>query len=100
MKKILVFGVVFTFLSAAAFAQPAKTVRDKEHFQKGFHKSELTRTEKMKLKKHDIRYKKAFRKLARDGRLTHTEKKRLYALKKHDRRETFRYTHNKRKRAI
>ena len=100
MKKIIALSVVFALFSVAAFSQKGKSILERERIHNGFRTGELTRAEKMKLKKNDIQYRKAYRRYAKDGHLSRGEKRKLYAIKKHDRRETFRFRHNDRKRII
>jgi hypothetical protein len=98
MKKILILGVVFALFTVAASAQSGHNRIQRHRIQHGFESGQLTRGEKFRLQKDRVRYNHAKRKALRDGRLTPMEKRRLYAMKRHDSRRTFYMKHNARKR--
>lgn len=98
MKKILLLSSLFALFTIAASAQHGSDLRQRERIHHGVHSGQLTRAEKFKLNKSQANYRHAKRKALRDGRLTPMEKRRLYAMKQHNRRETSRYMHNGRKR--
>lgn len=100
MKKILFLGLALALFTFGASAQKGND-RFRDHsIHQGFKKGKLTQAEKFKLHRNDIRYKKAERKFKRDGYLNRSEKRQLMKMKQHDRRETFRYKHNRHRRVI
>lgn len=100
MKKIFFLGIAFALFTVAASAQTGKPAFQRHRIEQGFKKGQLTRGEKFRLQKNQSRYHHARRNAFRDGRLTSMEKRRLYTMKRHDRREIFRYKHNGRKRIL
>lgn len=100
MKKLIVLSAVLTLFIASASAQrPVDRVR-KERIERSFDRGQLTRGEKFRLHKNDFRFKTERRRALRDGKITRMEKRRLHKIKRHDRRETFRFKHNGRRRLI
>jgi hypothetical protein len=100
MKKILVLSSLFALFTIAASAQRGNDLRQQHRIHRGVHTGQLTRAEKFKLNKNQANYRHAKHKAFRDGRLTPMEKRRLFAMKQHNRRETMRYLHNDRKRVF
>jgi hypothetical protein len=96
MKKLIVLAVAFTVFIASASAQSIRGGDRKYKTGNGYHSRELTPGERYKLKKNDVRYHRTARKFKRDGRLSRTEKRKLYQMKRHDRHDTYRYKHNRR----
>ena len=100
MKKIFVLGMVLTLLAAAASAQgPGDRIR-RQRIEQGFNSGQITRPERFRLQKDRIQYKVERRRAARDGRITPLERRRLSKIRRHDRREAFRFKHNRRRRLI
>lgn len=100
MKKILVLGVVFALFTVAASAQPGRDMARKHRIERGFDNGQLTRGEKFRLQKNQMNYRFERRRAHRDGRITPMEQRRLHKMRADDRRETFRYKHNVRRRVI
>lgn len=100
MKKILVLGVVFALFTVAASAQTGRDRIRKHRIERGFETGQLTRGEKYRLHKNQMQYRFERRRAVRDGRISPMEQRRLHKMRVHDRRETFRYKHNMRKRVI
>lgn len=99
MKKIFFLGLVFALFTTASFAQQGR-LADHQRIRQGFATGQLSRGEKFKLQKNNHRYHQAKRKAFRDGRVSPMEKRKLHTMKRHDRRETFRFRHNDRRRII
>ena len=100
MKKILILGIVLTLFVASASAQrPADQIRQ-HRSERSFDNRQLTRPEKFRLHNDRVRYKAERRRSFRDGRVTPSERRRLHKMRRHDRREMFRFKHNHRRRAI
>lgn len=100
MKKIFFLGIIFALFAATASAQKGNDVIQRHPIQRGFETGQLTRGEKFRLQKNQFRYPHEKRRVARDGRITPMEKRRLHKMRVHDRRETFRFKHNPRRRLI
>jgi hypothetical protein len=100
MKKILILGVVFALFTVTASAQTGRDQVRKHRIEKSFKAGQLTRGEKYRLHKNQMQYRFERRRALRDGYLSPVEKKRLHKMRVHDRRESFRYKHNKRKSVI
>lgn len=99
MKKIVLLSAIVTIFAFSASAQRAPETSKRGH-DKALHGGRLTRGEKMKLHKNDREYARAKRMALRDGKLTAREKQKLAKMRKHDRKQTVRFKHNSRKRAI
>lgn len=96
MKKIFLLGLILSLFAAAASAQQAAGPRFRHQEQmRIFHRRELTKPELRRLHKDEMRYKMARRKAQADGIVTRAERRRLAKLEKHNRRELYRFTHNK-----
>lgn len=91
MKKIIGLGLVLIILSVAASAQRAVVPRAT---------NELTRVEKLQIRKDAVRYKRLMRKCRRDGVVTSIERKKIQRAKRETRRDVFRFKHNNRRRLI
>ncbi len=100
MKKLFVLGVMFTLLAAAASAQVAGDRIQRQRIERGSNNGQLTRPEKFRLQKDRTRLKVERRRASRDGRINPAERRRLHKMRKHNRRETFRLKHNRRRRLI
>ena len=100
MKKIFVLAMLLTILAAAASAQgPGDRIR-RQRIERGFNNGQLTRPEKFRLQRDRIQYKAERRRAGRDGRITPVERRRLSQIRRHDRREAFRFKHNRRRRLL
>lgn len=101
MKKILVFSLILVLISEAASAQavPGSRFR-KQGIQRGFNQGQLTRPEKMELRKDVFRNQILQRKARRDGVVTPLERRRIHRSKCDTRHDLFRFKHNGRRRVI
>ena len=101
MKKYLSLGLILIVLSVTASAQQRPAERFHRHrIHQGFRQGEITRHERLELRKNAFRYEVAQRRARRDGVITPFEQRRLHHLKRNDHREAFRYRHNDRRRVI
>jgi len=102
MKKIVFLGLILTLMVGAASAQVQSRGDRFRHQQtmKSFRQGDLNRYELRKLHRDDKRFRAARRRAHRDGRVTPFERRRLNHMRKHDRREYFRFKHNRHRRVI
>jgi hypothetical protein len=101
MKKILVFSLLLTLISAAASAQarPGNRFR-KQGIHRGISQGQLNRPEKMELRKDVFRNQVIKKRARRDGIVTPIERRRIHRSKCDTRRDAFRFRHNSRRRII
>jgi hypothetical protein len=92
MKKILVLSFILALISTAASPQvgPGRDLR----------KNQLTRFEKMELRKDVLRSQLLKKRAGRDGVITPFERRMIYRSKCDTRRDAFRFKHNGRRRLI
>ena len=105
MKKIFAIGLVLTLVSFAASAQRVedrgKRYRMEQRFNdRRFNDRQLTRPERFKLRNDNLRYRIEQRRARRDGFVGPMERRRLMMMKQHNRREAFRFRHNRFRRVI
>ena len=101
MKKFITLGLILVVLSVTASAQQGSGERFRRHrIHHGFRHGEITRHERMEIRKNTFRYDMAQHRARRDGIVTPLEHRRLNHLRRNDRREAFRYRHNDRRRVI
>jgi hypothetical protein len=100
MKKLLLLSIVALLLTATVFAQRAGDRTRRHNVREGFRSGQLTRAERFDLRKDQVRYRHMQHRAHRDGVVTPMERKRLYHKKVQNRREAFRYKHNRRHRLI
>ncbi len=105
MKKIFIIGFVLTLVSFAASAQRVedrgKRYRMEQRFNdRRFNDRQLTRPERFKLRNDNFRYRMQERKARRNGFVNPRERRHLMMMKQHNRREAFRFRHNKFRRVI
>ena len=98
MKRIFALSMLMLVLVAAASAQGPGDKFRRHSVRHGVRGGELTRVEALQLRKNNMRVNGLERRAHRDGRITPYERKKIYHAKKHNRRETFRYKHNRRHR--
>ena len=98
MKRILFLAVVFALFTTAASAQVKGNAIRHQRVQNGVRSGELTRGEKYRLHNDRTRYHHAKRKSFRDGRLSHSERRRLHHMKNSDSRRIYAMKHNNRRR--
>lgn len=100
MKKLFVLGVILTLLAASASAQGPGDRIQRQRIERGFNNGQLTRPERFRLERDHHRFKAERRRAFSDGRVTPRERRRLNHMRRHERRETFRFKHNSRRRLI
>ncbi|HEY6504283.1 MAG TPA: hypothetical protein VIZ28_09940 [Chitinophagaceae bacterium] len=100
MKKLFVLGAILTLFVVSASAQVTSDRVRRERTEKRIDRSQLTRPEKFRLHKNDVRFKAERRRALRDGRVNPSERRRLHNMKRHNRHETYRLKHNNRRRVI
>ena len=100
MKKLFVLGAMLTLFIVSASAQGPRDRIRHERIERGVENRQLTRPEKFRLQKNQVRYKAERRRSLRDGKITPFERRRLHRMKRHDRREIFRLKHNGRRRVV
>jgi len=94
MKKGLTIVMLMMFISFAASAQRTVRVRPlRDNIQ-------LTRPERMDLKRDAFRYEIMERRAKRDGSVSPYERRKLRRAKQEYRMDRFRYRHNNRRRLI
>ena len=95
MKKILTIGLILFLVAGNASAQ------DFRHNYRGrFRDSRLTAPELRELHRDRLRYNMARRRAVQDGMVTPMERLRLHKMKAQNRREAFRFRHNRSRRLI
>jgi len=99
MKKILLFTLVLTFISAVSFAQQTSDIR-KHSVRQGYNKGDITRVERHELRKDAVKYRAVKHHARKDGKITPRERKRLHKMRKHTRHDAFRFKHNRHRRHI
>ena len=91
MKKIIIFSLILVLTSMAASAQSRGN---------GLRKGQLTRTEKMELRKDVFRNEVIRKRAHRDGVITPMERRRIHRSRCDTRRDLNRSRHNSRRRVI
>jgi hypothetical protein len=99
MKKILMLSALVALFAISASAQRGDRVRSQK-IEKGFDQGRLTRGEKFKMKKNEVKLNAMKRKAFRDGKLSRSERKQIAKMRKHNRSAAFRAKHNHRKRVM
>lgn len=101
MKKILFLGFILALFAVSASAQSDDGGRFRHDREvRSYHHGELSRFEKRRLRHDRFHYGMARRRAHRDGFVSHSERRHLDRIRRHDRRESFRYNHNNRRRLI
>lgn len=101
MKKFLVLSLVLVFTTITVSAQRGPGDRFRHlRIQQGFRSGEITRLERMHLRKNAVRLNMVQRNARRDGIVTPAERVRIHRLKADTRRDMFRFRHNVRQRVI
>src|ERR1041384_2158085 len=95
MKKVFAFSMIMLVLVAAASAQGPGDKFRRHSERKGVRSGEITRMESMELRKNNARINHLQRKAHRDGVVRPYEKRKLHKARAHNRRETFRFKHNR-----
>jgi hypothetical protein len=96
MKKILSLCALLVLLSVAASAQ----TRSGNIRRARIARVQVTRPERLELRKDAFRYESLQRRSRRDGMVTPLERKRLHKAKRETRTDRFRFRHNRRRRLI
>jgi len=97
MKKITALSLLLILFSVAASAQRGIGIRN--HPQR-FNNGQITRFEKIQLKRDLVRSNMVQQNVRRDGVVTPLEKRRVHKAKCKTRRDAFRFRHNGRNRVI
>jgi hypothetical protein len=93
MKRIVFLALILTLITTAVSAQRiTRGVRSD--------RGQITRFEARQLQRDQRHYKVARRMAVRDRVVTPRERRRLKAIRKHERRDLFRFRHNNRRRVI
>ena len=100
MKKILALGLVLTLVSFAASAQRVEDRGKRYRMEQRFNDRQFSRPERFKLRNDIFRYRIQQRRARRDGFVGPMERRRLMMMRKHNRREAFRFRHNRSRRVI
>lgn len=100
MKKLFTLGFVLMILTAAVSAQGIRERVKRHQVREGFRSGQLTRPERFELRKDQVHYKRMERHAHRDGVVTPIERRRLHKQRVENRREQFRYKHNRQRRVI
>ena len=100
MKKIFAIGLVLTLFAFSASAQRIPDRDKRFRMEQRFNDRQLIRPERLKLRNDILRYKIAQRRAHRDGFVGPMERRRLMMMKQHNRREMFRFRHNRFRRVI
>jgi hypothetical protein len=87
MKRMFFLALILTLMTTAVTAQRISSDR-----------RQLTRPEVRHLRTDERKFRDAKRIARRDGVVTPTEKRRLRMIRKHERRDLYRFKHNKRRR--
>ena len=100
MKKIFAIGLVLTLITVAASAQKTPDRDRRFRTEQRFNDKQLNRPERMKLRNDRLRYKNTQRRANRDRFVSPRERRHLMIIRKHNRREAFRFRHNRFRRVI
>lgn len=100
MKKILILGIVAALFTVTASAQGGPGINEHQRIKKGYENGQLTRGEKFRLQKGQAHYRHEKRRAGRDGKFSHSEKRKLHHMRKHNSRKTFHMKHNHRRRTF
>jgi hypothetical protein len=95
MKKIFSLCALLVLLSVAASAQTRNS-----NIRRARPRVQVTRPERLELRKDVFRYEALQRRSHRDGVVTPLERRRLHKEKRETRTDRFRYRHNGRRRLI
>jgi hypothetical protein len=101
MKKILFLGFILTLIfSVSASAQITESRRFRHQREMQDQSGERNRFERRRLHHDQFRYHMARRRAYRDGRISPFERRHLNKMRRHERRELYRFRHNRFHRVI
>ena len=100
MKKIFAVALIMIATVAVASAQRSGDRLQRQNIRNAVRSGEITRTELLDLRKNQLRYQALQRRAQRDGIVTPYERRKLHRMKVQNRREFFRYTHNRHRRVV
>lgn len=100
MKNLFVLALVLFVLATAASAQGPRERFQRNRLRESVRSGELTRVERLDLRKDQFRYNRMERMSSRDGVVIPKERKKLRKAKAENRRERFRFMHNRKRRVI
>lgn len=98
MKKIALLGLVLALFAGAASAQ--RKMDGVRPDQRRFETHSFTHGERAKMHQNHRQYKRMEGRFKRDGRISHSERKKLYKMKRHNRSQAYRLRHNRYKKVI
>lgn len=98
MKRIFALSMLMLTLIVTASAQGSCDKYRRHSVRQGVRSGELTRFESMQLRKNHMRINSMERSAHRDGVVTPYERKKIYKAKAQNRKETYRFKHNRRDR--
>jgi hypothetical protein len=96
MKQLFVLTLVLLVVAGSSAAQ---TTRDRFQRQR-IRVSEITTAERLDIRRDLLRYERMQQRAKRDGVVTPEERRKLKRKKAENRREIFRYRHNKNRRVV
>ncbi len=101
MKKILILSLIVAFTTITVSAQRGPGDRFRQlRIHQGVRSGDITRMERLHLRKDAVRLNMVQRNARRDGVVTPAERVRIHRLKADSRRDMFRFRHNGRQRVI
>jgi hypothetical protein len=95
MKRLFALSMIMLVLVAAVSAQGPGDRYRRHSVRSGIRSGELSRMESLELRKNKIRINSLQRRAHRDGIVTPYERRKIYKAKANNRRETFRFKHNR-----
>lgn len=95
MKRILLLAIIFSAITVGASAQVAQGRIQRNRMEQGYRDGDFNRNEIRDLSHDQMRVNRARRHARQDGRITPYERRRIHRMQRHERRETFRYRHNR-----
>ena len=100
MKKL--FAVVLIMISVISIAAAQRPVDrlQRNSISRAVRSGQITRTELLDLRKDQLRYQAMQRRALRDGIVTPYERRKLHRMKRQNRKEAFRYKHNRHRRVV
>ncbi|HET6993860.1 MAG TPA: hypothetical protein VFI06_02705 [Chitinophagaceae bacterium] len=100
MKRIFVLGVFLTLLAGAVSAQGPGDHMRRQRIERSFNSGALTRPERTHLQRNEFRLRTEKRRALRDGRIDRFERRKLQKMRRHERRNLYRFRHNGHRRLI
>ena len=95
MKRIFALSMIMLVLVAAVSAQGPGDRYRRHSVRHGVRSGDLTRMEALELRKNNMRINSLQRRAHRDGVVTPYERRKISKAKAHNRREAYRFKHNR-----